>query len=303
MKDIILENYGELEPQIDCLNKGFVKLLDCMPRLIWDHEESADYAIAEAARMSYEREVKSITDDKTLIRYLMRHSHTSPFEMVVFKFKMKMPMYICTQTIRHRTASMNILSGRYSKMPDDFYVPSVDDIRTQDSINKQGSSGNIPIDLAQKMVETIEKFQGEIYEKYNEFLEDGMAREQARGILPYNLYTVMYWKMDLHNLLHFLDLRCDSHAQKEIQIFANAIFDLISPIVPWTISAWDDYSPYRGGMILTRYEIEAIRNAICQTPTEAGISIPNANISNKLELREWTEKATRLGFEKDENNG
>ncbi len=304
MKDIIEEKYGKEEPEIKCLDHGFVKLLDCMPRIIRDNEETADYAIAEAARNSYE-ELKTISDNKTLIRYLMRKTHTSPFEMVEFKFKMKMPMYIGTQTLRHRTASINMLSGRYSKMPDEFYVPSIDDVRTQDSINTQGSDGNLPINISKKMIDDIEGLQGKIYEKYNEFLDNGMAREQARGILPYNLYTTMYWKMDLHNLLHFLNLRCDHHAQKEIQIYANAILDLIKYIVPWTIEAWEDYSPYRGGMILTRYEVEKIRKIIQNAPNLYNVPIgeemnvfENIDVKNKIEQKEWKDKAKKLGFER-----
>jgi thymidylate synthase (FAD) len=292
MKDVIFEKYQSYEPKIDCLDHGFVQLLDCMPRIIRDNEDTADYAIAEAARNSYERSLKTISDDKVLIRYLMRNVHTSPFEMVVFKFKMKMPMYICTQTLRHRTASMNILSGRYSKMPNEFYVPSVDDVRTQDSINKQGSDGAVLVDTAQRMIDDIEEFQGEVYKKYNVFLDDGMAREQARGILPYNLYTMMYWKMDLHNLLHFINLRSDHHAQKEIQVYSNAILELIKPIVPWTIEAWEDYSPYRGGMMLTRYEVEAIIKRMRNT----NIYCSDIEVENKLEKREWMEKAKRLGL-------
>jgi thymidylate synthase (FAD) len=272
-----------------------------MPRLVPDEEESADHSIAEAARCSYQRGTKTIADDKTLIRYLMRHEHTSPLEMVEFKFHIKLPMYICTQLIRHRTASLNIMSGRYSEMPDEFYVPEITDYRYQSKINHQGSDGYMNEEDSLAMKEAMEKGHKDTFELYQYMLEKGLVKELARGILPYNLYTQLYWKIDLKNLLHFLDVRCDKHAQKEIKVVADAILKLIKCIVPWTIDAWEDYSPYRGGMILTRHEVEALKRTIMNlerngpfghTP-EPPCSI---DVDNKLEQKEWKDKAQRLGF-------
>ncbi len=294
MKDIIFEKYGDYEPQIKCLDKGFVKLVDCMPRVLREGEDTADYAIVEAARQSYERETKTVADDKTLIRYLMRHTHTSPLEMIEFKLHCKLPIFVAREMIRHRTANVNEMSGRYSEMPEEYYIPG--ELRVQSLMNTQGSDGLLS-DAQTQSDKGLMRLQSQnAFKFYNRLLEQGVAREQARIVLPLSTYTKWYWKIDLHNLLHFLNLRCDEHAQQEIRVYADAILELIKPIVPWTISAWEDYSPYRGGMILTRFEVEAIRNSICQTPTEAGISAPNIRSDNKLEQKEWKIKAKKLGF-------
>jgi len=291
MKDIIMEKFGKTNPISSCLDKGYVQLIDCMPRYIEDEESTADYVIAEAARCSYQRNIKTINDDKVLIRYLMRHNHTSPFEMIEFKFHIKLPMYICTQLLRHRTASMNILSGRYSEMSEEFYILSVDNVRLQDNINKQGSKGLMDNELSEEIIDNINKIHDISYEQYKNNLEKGLAREQARGILPYDLYTEMYWKIDLKNLLHFLDLRCDNHSQWEMQQYANTILELIKPIVSWTIEAWEDYSPYRGGVLLTRCEVDALKAMFSKD------YVTSINFSSKLERMEWNEKVKKMGIE------
>ena len=136
---------------------------------------------------------------------------------------------------------------------------------------------------------------------YNTLLDEGLAREQARIVIPLSSYTEWYWKIDLHNLLHFLDLRCDSHAQKEIQVYGNAILSLISPLVPYTIEAWEDYSTYRGGMVLTKYEVEALRNLISnESGNDSNFDTQELKVDSKLEKREWAEKKKRLGFIKGE---
>ncbi len=288
MKDVFL---NILKDDISCLDKGFVKLVDCMPRILPEKEETADYAIAEAARRSY-KELKTISNNKTLIRYLMRKVHTGPFEMIEFKFCIKLPMYICTQILRHRTASMNILSGRYSLMTDEFYIPDIDNIRFQDNNNKQGSEGIMNNESSQEIINDISRVHQITYEQYTKNLEKGMVREQARGILPYDLYTEMYWKIDLKNLLHFLALRCDEHSQQEIRIYSDAILELITPIVPITIDAWNDYHPLRDALILTRLEVEALKEII-------GIKqykINSLDSDNKREQNEWKEKAEKLGI-------
>lgn len=298
MKDVITGDVAvdidQSIPGIYCLNHGFVKLIDCMPRLVPDEEESADHAIAEAARCSYQRGTKTIADDKTLIRYLMRHNHTSPLEMVEFKFHMKLPIFLARQIVRHRTASVNELSGRYSEMPEEYYIPESDDFRNQSVTNTQGSEGFIEKAEALVIMYEMQDLCGGVFSQYHKFLEHGLVREQSRMVLPLNTYTEWYWKIDLKNLLHFLDLRCDSHAQKEVRVYGDAILDLIKPIVPWTIEAWEDYSPYRGGMILTRYEVEALKTAFETCDGEMGM--PRIDVNNKLEQREWKEKTERLGF-------
>ena len=300
MKDIFEEVYKNKSKKIDCLDHGFVKLLDCMPRVIKDEERTADYSITEAARCSYQRGTKTIADDKTLIRYLMRHNHTSPFEMIEFKFHMKLPIFTARQIIRHRTANLNELSGRYSVMPEEFYTP--DKLRKQSTTNTQGSEGELSEAVTQQMKGMI-RLQGESsFKFYNRLLDMKVAREQSRIVLPLSTYTEWYWKIDLKNLLHFLDLRCDSHAQKEIQVYADAILELIKPIVPWTIEAWEDYSSYRGGMILTKLEVEAIKKIISRVDSFVSEDLSwfeDIEIDNKLEQKEWKEKTKRLGFKND----
>lgn len=300
MKDVISGLYTadiiEVKPEISCLDHGYVKLVDCMPRLIPDEEESADHAIAEAARCSYQRGTKTIADDKTLIRYLMRHNHTSPFEMVEFKFHCKLPIFVARQMIRTRTANVNELSGRYSEMPEEYYIPG--ELRVQSLTNTQGSEGSLSEAQTQSTKGLMRLQSQDAFKFYYRLLEEEVAREQARIVLPLSTYTEWYWKIDLKNLLHFLALRCDSHAQEEIQVYGNAILDLIRPIVPWAIEAWEDYSPYRGGMILTRYEVEAIRRLV---ENELGndkywAEDLNIYVDSKLEQNEWKEKAKKLGL-------
>ncbi len=292
MKDLMSLVFADKEPVIEVLDHGFVRLVDCMPRQIHDAEESADHAIAEAARCSYKRGTKTIRDDKQLIRYLMRHQHTSPLEMIEFKFHFKMPIFIARQLIRHRTASVNEMSGRYSEIPEEFYIPDADNVRLQSEINRQGSEGSIDSEQSAEFREKLSEQSAGSFELYKEFLSKNIAREQSRMITPLSTYTEWYWKIDLHNLLHFLDLRCDSHAQWEAQQFADAVLELIKPIVPWTIEAWEDYSSYRGGLLLTRFEVEAIKKAIADNQLTAGA----IDADNKIEKIEWKKKAAKLGF-------
>jgi thymidylate synthase (FAD) len=292
MKDLISLKYPSGEPSIDILDHGFVRLVDCMPSRIPDVEESADHAIAEAARCSYKRGTKSVRDDKMLIRYLMRHNHTSPLEMIEFKFHIKLPIFVARQAIRHRTASVNEMSGRYSEMPEEFYIPQTNNLRTQSEVNKQGSEGSIDATQAQAIIDQFTVNCKGAFQLYREFLNSGVAREQARMVIPLNTYTEWYWKIDLHNLLHFLDLRCDPHAQQEIRVYADAILDLIRPLVPWTIEAWQDYSPYRNGLMLTGFEVAQLRRIITENQLTAG----KIDVDNKLEQLEWKNKAEKLGF-------
>ena len=292
MKDLISLKYPEHDPSIDVLDHGFVRLVDCMPSRIPDAEETADHAIAEAARCCYKRGTKSIRDDKMLIRYLMRHNHTSPLEMIELKFHVKLPIFVARQWIRHRTANVNEMSGRYSEMPEEFYIPEVNNLRTQSKINTQGSDGTIDAEKAQII---IDQFTAECegdFKLYREFLDNDVVREQARMVIPLNTYTEWYWKIDLHNLMHFLDLRCDSHAQQEIRVYADAILELIKPLVPWTIEAWQDYSAYRNGLILTGFEVAQLRRIISEKQLPAG----KIDVDNQLEQMEWKNKAKKLGF-------
>lgn len=283
--------------RIDCLDNGFVEIVDVMPREIPDGQ-TCDYAIAQMARVSYGDGTKSVNEDRGLIRFLLRHSHTSPFEGIELKFHMKMPIFIARQAIRHRTVSLNEISGRYSVMKDEFYFPKAEELRAQSKTNKQGSDGYIDIEKASKYVHAIADQCAESYKWYLDMIENGISREQARMILPLNLYTEWYWKQDLHNLLHFLALRADSHAQYEIQVYANAMLDLIRPLVPHTIEAWEDYHIMRGATKLTKLEVEAIQKYNREKSNAGSISlIGSIDSENKREQTEWQSKAKNLGFE------
>lgn len=222
-----------LGKRIDCLDKGFVRLIDVM---------GDDAAIVQAARVSYGTGTKKVLEDRGLIRYLLRHAHTTPFEMVEFKFHVKLPIFVARQWIRHRTANVNEYSGRYSEMKDEFYTPHPNDIRPQSVANKQGRSDEtLPEGMAEQAANAFKSGQDEAYAQYQEFLEQGIAREIARINLPVSNYTEWYWKIDLHNLFHFLRLRIDAHAQYEIRVFAEAIAELVQPFVPYAWEAFEDY--------------------------------------------------------------
>lgn len=291
-EDYVMDAFSLLTTtKIDCLDKGFVQIVDVMPREI-PEGQTCDYAICQAARVSYGDGTKTVNEDKGLDRYLMRHSHTTPNEMIVFKYRIKVPIFIARQMTRHRMISLNEVSGRYSVMKDDFYIPRSEEMRAQSKTNKQGSDGVFEKDQAEVYAQSIEKHCRDSYDIYLKMIESGVSREQARMVLPLNLYTEFYWKQDLHNLLHFLSLRTDSHAQYEVQVYANAMLDLIRPLVPWTIEAWDDYHVMRGAIKLTRLEKEALiefmQNKNCQAP--------DIKTDNKREQAEWKEKAKKLGF-------
>lgn len=276
--------------EIKCLDHGHVRLIDVMPR-ICPTGSTADFAIVQAARVSYGDGTKTVNEDRGLIRYLMRHSHTTPFEMVEFKFHCKMPIFVSRQWIRHRMSSVNEYSGRYSIMKDEFYYPEFGDIRKQSMNNKQGGEEIMSTIDSEEFLNNLNEICQTAYDYYNKNIENGMTREQARMILPVNLYTEWYWKIDLHNLFHFLALRCDSHAQKEIRVFADAILNLITPIVPVAVEAWNDYHPMRQALKLTSLEIDAIKSSL------NGKKVDGLKTQNRRENQEWIEKAERLGFQ------
>ncbi len=299
--DIIEQFHGKDQPQIDVLDAGHVALIDCMPRLV-EKGKTADDAVVQAARVSYGAGTKKVNEDRGLIRYLMRHSHTTPFEMIEFKFRLKMPMFVARQHIRHRTANVNEASLRYSKSTDEYWMPdsnenkSVYYYRTQSKTNRQGSSEDVVEHFPAKFQiddgnggQLLLSAEEAAFFQYHDLLNLNVAREQARTCLPVSTYTEMYWKIDLHNLLHYLSLRADSHAQKEIQEYAIAMLELIKPIVPVTIEAWDDYHPMRGAIKLTRLEKEALARI-------TGKYVPPLETDNKREQKEWEEKALMLGL-------
>lgn len=288
------------EKTINCLDKGHVSLVDVMPRLVPDDQRTADCAIVQAARVSYGAGTKTINEDRGLVRYLLRHQHTTPLEMVEFKFRMKLPICIARQAIRHRTSNVNEVSGRYSVLPDEFYIPDPSDVRMQSKTNKQGGDELVTQEEADFFRTDLEALSNEAYKLYQSYIDRGISREQARMILPVNLYTEWYWKIDLHNLLHFLALRCDSHAQKEIRVFGEAILSLIRPIVPFACEAWDDYHPMRGAVKFTRLEMESLRKTLVElySAADTGLKVDlPIDTNNKREQAEWAEKLHKLGLE------
>jgi thymidylate synthase (FAD) len=245
------------EREIKCLDKGFVKLVDYM---------GSDTRIVDAARVSYQQGTKAVQTDRHLIRYLVRNLHTTPLEKAVFEFHVKCPMFIGEQFLRHRTGSFNKISGRYSEMKDEFYIP--DPVRRQSVINRQGSA-------ADEVIEQIGSYRAPIhfedsfnhsYEDYTEALEAGVARELARAVLPASLYTEFYWTVNLWNLMHFLKLRLDTHAQLEIRVFAEAIYQLIKDNceLSFALEAFQDY--ILDDPKLSKYELEILTKCLNRGP-------------------------------------
>jgi thymidylate synthase (FAD) len=234
------------------LDHGFVRLVDYM---------GDDNAIVQAARVSYGAGTKSLSSDRQLIRYLMRHRHTTPFEMCEIKFHVKLPIFVARQWIRHRTANVNEISGRYSEMVDEFYVPELEQIRPQSLVNKQGRSESaFEATEAQEIQAQLQQTQKELYTEYKDSLDKNLARELARINLPLSLYTEWYWKIDLHNLFHFLHLRLDAHAQYEIRVFAEAMATITKELFPIAYEAFEDYRLHSIGF--TGPEIKIIQQLL-----------------------------------------
>ncbi len=224
-----------LDKQFDVLDHGFVRLIDYM---------GSDESIVQAARVSYGKGTKKVSEDRGLIRYLMRHHHTTPFEMVELKFHVKLPIFVARQWIRHRTANVNEYSGRYSVMKEEFYLPPPDALQYQSTVNKQGreEEKELPDAVKDAFREHAESTQKALYERYVQFVDEGLARELARINLPLSLYTEWYWKIDLHNLFHFLRLRLDPHAQKEIRAYATVMAEITRTVCPMAYEAFEDYA-------------------------------------------------------------
>ena len=245
-------------------------------RLI-DHMGSDD-AIVQAARVSYGAGTKSVSDDRALIRYLMRHKHTTPFEMVEFKFRIRAPIFVARQWLRHRTASVNEISARYSIIQNDFFMP--EELRKQST--NRGQGGEEPLGEASANLLLKQKASCDLaFHTYTELLFKGVSRELARAHLPQSTFTEFYWKINLHNLLHFLKLRIDDHAQKEIRDLAVKVLNLIKPIVPVTCEAFEDF--VLGSVTLSRVEIEALRgNALVHAPPVIPGKGENAEFEEKI---------------------
>jgi thymidylate synthase (FAD) len=245
---VVPEAEALIDQEIPVLDKGFVRLVDYM---------GGDQRIVQAARVSYGTGTKTYRQDRGLIHYLIRNWHTSPFEQVQLTFHTKMPIFVARQWVRHRTARLNEISGRYSVMKDEFYLPEPEQIRYQSESNKQARSEEcLPIGEAREIIRSMEREQKEVYANYQAMLEQGVARELARSNLPLSLYTEWYWQIDLHNLFHFLALRADAHAQYEIRVYAEAMAKCAQAVAPLAYEAFEEHR--MGSVNFSRAECEAL---------------------------------------------
>ena len=245
-----------LDQELPVLDKGFVRLVDYM---------GGDERIVQSARVSYGEGTKTVRQDRGLIHYLMRNWHTSPFEQVSLTFHAKMPVFVARQWVRHRTARLNEISGRYSVMKDEFYVPAPEHILPQSANNKQGRDGErFDTDTEAALIERFRSEQAQAYRAYGEMLDLDVAREIARVNLPLSLYTEWYWQIDLHNLFHFLRLRLDPHAQYEIRVYAEAMARCAKAVAPLAYEAFEEH--ILGSVQFSRAEGDALAKLLKGEP-------------------------------------
>ncbi|MBN2811001.1 FAD-dependent thymidylate synthase [Treponema zuelzerae] len=246
---IVPEAEALLDKEIPVLDKGFIRLVDYL---------GGDSRIVQSARVSYGEGTKTVREDGALIDYLLRHQHTSPFEQVVLTFHVKLPIFVARQWIRHRMARVNEISGRYSILKNDCYLPDPADIALQSSDNKQGrASEPVAREEALKIREEMRIQQEEAFSGYDSLIEQNLAREIARINLPVSTYTEWYWQIDLHNLFHFLRLRCDEHAQKEIRDYANAMLSVCRAVAPMATASFERHQ--KNGVNFSGEEMVALR--------------------------------------------
>ncbi|MGA2668818.1 MAG: FAD-dependent thymidylate synthase [Ignavibacteria bacterium] len=278
---------------IKVLNDGFIRVVDLM---------GSDESIVQAARVSYGKGTKKVQQDRDLIRYLMRHRHTTPFEMCEIKLHLRVPMDCWRQWIRHRTASVNEYSTRYSIAIDAAQTTKSDAWRLQAKTNRQGSEGFIDKSIGEVLTNQEKELHKLARDVYQHRLEMGIAREQARKELPLATYTEAYWKIDLHNLLHFLELRMDAHAQIEIRSYANIIGNEI--VANWCPITWEAFKDYRlNGLTLTRLESEIIRELYSggkqkalEKAKEFGFVKPSGELKTNMERDECELKLIKLNL-------
>lgn len=267
---------------IPVLDHGFIRVIDYM---------GDDAAIVQAARVSYGRGTKRKTEDRGLIRYLLRHRHTTPFEMCEIKFHIKLPIFIARQWIRHRTANVNEYSARYSILDREFYLPPAEHLAAQSTTNKQGRENIITGERAEKIMTLLKEDAMRCYDNYEWMLEgeEPLARELARMNLTLNYYTQWYWKIDLHNWMHFISLRGDDHAQYEIQAYAHVMMDILKDWLPMTHEAFCDYR--QGGLTLSAIALDVVKRLL------KGENVTQE--SSGLSAREWAEIMPQLGVNFD----
>lgn len=270
--------------KIDVLDHGHVILIDKM---------GDDSAILQAARTSYQLGTKQVLSDRGLFRYLMRHEHQSPFESVTIKFHIKLPIFVERQFARHRTAGWNEVSARYSVLPEEYYCPEPENVKAQSSTNKQGRDGELSDFDVECFIDNTNGTGTLCFHDYKQDLDRGVARELARINLPLSTYTEKVWWCNLRNIFHFLKLRMDSHAQWEIRQYANAMYELIKPIVPVACEAFEDYSLH--AKKFSRMEMELLRNIVQRYEdlydhTETALSNLKPDSMSDREWKEFLEK-------------
>ena len=247
VESVMIDENGEPQNKIEVHELGFVKLLDVMGN---------DEEVENAARLSYGTGTRKVSQTRNLIRYLMRHKHTSPFEMCEVKFHIKLPIFVMRQLVRHRTASLNEYSGRYSIMSNEYYLPEADYLQKQSKKNNQGREENHP--STGLLHYEFNRVYDNAHIAYENLLEEDLARELSRVVLPVANYTECIWKIDLHNFFHVVHLRADSHAQREIQDYANAMYELVKPHFPLCCEAFEDYTV--NGETFSKQEMEIIKD-------------------------------------------
>jgi thymidylate synthase (FAD) len=253
---VVPEAEAILDKEFPVLDKGFVRLVDYL---------GGDERVVQAARVSYGAGTKNYREDAGLIDYLLRNRHTSPFEQVVLTFHVKLPVFVARQWIRHRTARLNEISGRYSVMEDQFYLPEPADTALQSTDNKQGRSPEaLAPEKAAEIIAVLADGQKRAYADYSALIGSGLARELARINLPLSIYTEWYWQIDLHHLIHFLELRLDPHAQKEIRLYARALFGIAQKIAPRCCESFE--RRILGGVSFSREEREELRRRLGGSP-------------------------------------
>ena len=280
----MIDESGEPQNEIEVHELGFVKLLDVMGN---------DEEVENAARISYGEGTRKVSQTRNLIRYLMRHKHTSPFEMCEVKFHIKLPIFVMRQLVRHRTANLNEYSGRYSIMSNEYYLPEADYLQKQSATNKQGREEVHP--HTGKMHFEFNRVYDNAHIAYENLLDEDIARELARTVLPVANYTECIWKIDLHNFFHVVHLRADDHAQREIQDYANAMYELIKPHFPLCCEAFEDYVV--NARTFSSQEMDVIRDLLEYTDTKAalaGMSIEDGALKDRLGKRERTEFLEKL---------
>ncbi|MCB5943632.1 FAD-dependent thymidylate synthase [Acidocella sp. KAb 2-4] len=263
---------------VPVLDHGFIRVVDYM---------GDDAAVVQAARVSYGRGTRKALEDAGLIRYLMRHWHSTPFEMCEIKFHVKLPIFVARQWIRHRTANVNEYSARYSVLDKDYYLPAPAHLAKQSKVNNQGRGEVLDAATAERVLGLLREDAEQTYGHYEEMLDEetGLARELARMNLTLNTYTQWYWKTDLHNLFHFLRLRADAHAQYEIRVYAEAMMKIVEAWVPLSYAAFRDYR--LGAVTFSAKMLELLRRML------AGEAVTQE--ASGLSKREWAEFMAALG--------